>query len=181
MEGWADPRPRAPGARETRTDHDGNSGRRQSRPVSSASRGRCATRNWRRPPRTPGVEPHDDRRRLVGGGSLTQRFSFRQSSEPDGDPLKTGGTTGRRCRGREHRRRPRAAGCGGVQRSAPIGGAANGTPRNAHDAPLSVPCTSPPTVVTRHDGPGVTLPGDRGVRRPHTRQSTISTQSIECA
>src|SRR5580765_7219988 len=44
-----------------------------------------------------------------------------------------------------------AAGCGGFQRRSPTGGAANGMPRKAHDAPLSTPCTSPLVVVTRQD------------------------------
>src|SRR5215211_8879003 len=35
------------------------------------------------------------------------------------------------------------AGCGGRQRSGPTGGDAKGTPRNAHEVPLSRPCTSP--------------------------------------
>ena len=44
-----------------------------------------------------------------------------------------------------------AAGCGRCHRRLPVGGAANGMPRKAHDAPRSTPCTSPLAVVAKHD------------------------------
>jgi hypothetical protein len=76
-------------------------------------------------------------------------FSFRQSSDPDGDPENVvgqlgGGVVAARTSGDQIE-----ALCGGFQRRPPTGDAANGTPRNEHEAPLSIPCTSPPTVVTR--------------------------------
>src|SRR5262245_31505229 len=88
----------------------------------------------------------------VGGGSLTQMFNFRQSSEPDGAPEFRFGQLGGGVVAGSTEGDHGAAACGGLQRRAPIGGAANGTPRKLQDAPLSIPCRSPPTVVTRHEG-----------------------------
>ena len=50
-----------------------------------------------------------------------------------------------RRRGRcvQNGRRPDAAGCGGFHRRVPMGGAANGMPRNAHDDPRSHPARHP--------------------------------------
>ena len=44
-----------------------------------------------------------------------------------------------------------AAGCGGLQRKLPSGGAANGMPRNVQEDSFAMPWTSPLTVVTRHE------------------------------
>src|SRR5262249_9154199 len=43
-------------------------------------------------------------------------------------------------------------GCGGFQRSAPIGGAAYGIPRNTASVPSRVPRTQPPVVITASAG-----------------------------
>ena len=59
-----------------------------------------------------------------------------------------------------------AAGCGGFQRRSPIGGAANGMPRNAQDAPRSVPWTSPLLVVTRQDTACELISGDEVMTAP---------------
>jgi hypothetical protein len=66
-------------------------------------------------------------------------FSFKQSSEPDGDPVKTFGQLGGGAVAGSTDGNHGTAICGGFQRRAPTGGAANGTPMNVQDAPLSVP------------------------------------------
>ena len=87
-----------------------------------------------------------------GGGLHT--FRRRQSSTPAGSPVvalideqASGGTVGPSTP--DHG----AGGCGGRQRSVLVGGAANGMPRNSHDAPGSRPWTSPPLVATRQAVP----------------------------
>src|SRR5580765_4896123 len=88
----------------------------------------------------------------AGAGSGVQTFTLRQFSLPTTVVLPAGLTCGHitpavafsvDAQG--------AAGCGGFHRRLPSGGAANGMPRELHDTPLSMPCTIPFAVVTRHD------------------------------
>ena len=73
----------------------------------------------------------------AGAGSGVQTFSFRQSSLPIVVVLPAGLTLDRQggaaiafnVAGAQA-----AAGCGGFQRRSPIGGAANGMPRKAHES-----------------------------------------------
>jgi hypothetical protein len=109
-----------------------------------------------------------------GIGLGVQMFSFRHSSNPVGNPVvaftcaqfegpvfawSTVGAHGSGGAGRFHRRPP-------------VGGAANGTPRKAHEAPLSRPWISPLAVITRHDGPSVRTARDEAAPATTTETTT---------
>src|SRR5687768_6448351 len=70
-------------------------------------------------------------------------FNFRQSSEAE---HVDGGTVASRMPGSH-----RPTGCGAFHLRLPRGGVAYGIPRNAHDAPRSLPNTVPACVVTTHE------------------------------
>jgi hypothetical protein len=71
-----------------------------------------------------------------------------------------------------------AAGWGGLQRNGPIGGAANGMPRNAHEAPKSTPWTTPLAVATRQETacgePAVDDDEDEEISAPDSRLTTAT-------
>jgi hypothetical protein len=114
----------------------------------------------------------------TGAGSGVQMFSFRQFSLPAVTLLPGGLTTGQgpgetlAFKVVAHG----AAGCGGFQRKLPVGAAANGIPRKAHDEPLSTPCTAPLLVATRQD-PVCGL-ASRGERTDAAKAATIVSIAI---
>jgi hypothetical protein len=103
-------------------------------------------------------------------------FIFKQSSFPWVVVLPSGNTSAHVGGGAVASSVPGhgAAGCGGRHRSAPIGGAANGTPRNAHEAPLSAPWTAPLTVVTKQEAPWTCTDCDDQSGEPATNAKTTT-------
>src|SRR5829696_7902560 len=85
----------------------------------------------------------------AGSGFGVHTFNCRQFSLPEGSPVATlscahdgGAVVAFSVSGPQA-----AAGCGRCHRRLPVGGAANGMPKKAHDAPRSMPCTPPLTVA----------------------------------
>src|SRR2546423_6543044 len=98
----------------------------------------------------------------AGAGSGVQMFSFRQFSLPAVVVL-PGGLTMAQGPGATVVFKVTAhgaAGCGGFHPKVPVGRAANGMPRKAHDPPFSTPCTAPLPVAVKKDAPSVVASRD---------------------